>query len=223
MKRASRVVDSQRDHLKWINIVHDPVYFSTVDREADQLNVNSQVPAHPCPAVYEGLERGSFRALPGENPFSRTSAPLRHSLDAPTWSRDEVYRVPRRRCARSDWTRGAPRGATTSLPGRRDAHLNLIFDLHRISIVGVKFRCDEMGTSKSEEDHKLAVIAAGSIARNGPASASSKLRVLPIAATFHDRVLARTSRSRSQDGVLLVTLAGFDEPRCADGGDLDAR
>jgi hypothetical protein len=60
------------DILTWINIVHDPVYLSEpLIRSAEyRLTVNSQVPAHPCTAAFEGLEKGQVpHYLPGENPF----------------------------------------------------------------------------------------------------------------------------------------------------------
>ncbi|HEY5569472.1 MAG TPA: hypothetical protein VIM81_19780 [Gammaproteobacteria bacterium] len=49
------------DYLTWINIVNDPVYLSEpLVRSAEyRLDIGSLVPAHPCTAVFEGLEKGN--------------------------------------------------------------------------------------------------------------------------------------------------------------------
>jgi hypothetical protein len=106
------------DYLTWINIVHDGVYLSDpLIRSAEyRLNVNSQVPAHPCTAVYEGLEKGHVpHFFPGENPFLKDIR-NRYGLppDAPTGGPETMYPEYARRLRESDWTRG--RGPGRDLP-----------------------------------------------------------------------------------------------------------
>jgi len=60
------------DYLTWVSIIHDPLYLSEpLARTAEyRLTVNSIVPAHPCTAVFEGLEKGHVpHFLPGQNPY----------------------------------------------------------------------------------------------------------------------------------------------------------
>ena len=71
------------DILTWINIIHDPVYLAEplIRSSEYRLNVNSQVPAHPCTSVFEGLEKGSVpHYLPGENPFLQGHPRNRYGL-----------------------------------------------------------------------------------------------------------------------------------------------
>jgi hypothetical protein len=102
------------DYLTWINIVHDPLYLAEpLIRSAEyRLNVNSQVPAHPCTAVYEGLEKGHVpHFLPGENPLLKEiRARYGLPLNAPTGGAETMYPDYARTLRESDWTRGRGRG-----------------------------------------------------------------------------------------------------------------
>ena len=56
--------------------------------------MNSLVPAHPCTAVFEGLEKGQVpHYLPGENPFLAGAArTLRHPpTTRPTGGAETMY------------------------------------------------------------------------------------------------------------------------------------
>jgi hypothetical protein len=109
------------DYLTWINIVRDPTYLSApLIRSAEyRLNVNSQVPAHPCTAVFEGLEKGQVpHFMPGENPFlkdirNRYGLPL----DAPTGGAETMLPEYKSRLRESDWTRGRAAGRDEIAPG----------------------------------------------------------------------------------------------------------
>ena len=60
------------DILTWVNIIRDPIYLAEplIRSSEYRLTVNSQVPAHPCTAAFEGLEKGAVpHYLPNENPF----------------------------------------------------------------------------------------------------------------------------------------------------------
>ena len=107
------------DYLTWINIVHDPEYLTEpLARSAEyRLTVNSLVPAHPCTAVFEGLEKGAVpHYLPGENPFLKDIR-ARYGLpaDLPTTGVETMYPEYVKKLRESDWTRGAGRDAA---PGR---------------------------------------------------------------------------------------------------------
>ena len=99
------------DILTWINIVHDPIYLSEplIRSSEYRLTVNSQVPAHPCTSVYEGLEKGQVpHYLPGENPFLKDIR-ARYGLPAERpdgRSGDDVSGVQARRCSPSAWSSG---------------------------------------------------------------------------------------------------------------------
>jgi hypothetical protein len=101
------------DYLTWINIVHDPVYLSEpLVRSAEyRLNVNSQVPAHPCTSVYEGLGKGDVpHFLPGENPYL-DELRARYGLppDAPTTGPETLRPEYSQRVGESEWSKGTPR------------------------------------------------------------------------------------------------------------------
>jgi hypothetical protein len=102
------------DYLTWINIVHDPLYLAApLARSAEyKLTVNSLVPAHPCTAVFEGLEKGHVpHFLPGENPYL---ADLRHRYGipdaAPVGGAETMYPEFMKQLQDSDWSRGSKRG-----------------------------------------------------------------------------------------------------------------
>lgn len=102
------------DYLTWINIVHDPNYLAEplIRSSEYRLNVNNQVPAHPCTSVFEGLEKGQVpHYLPGENPYL-TDIRRRYGIpeDQPTGGVPTMYPEFQRRLRDSDWSRGAPRG-----------------------------------------------------------------------------------------------------------------
>src|SRR5918996_4949378 len=109
------------DYLTWINIVRAPTYLSApLIRSAEyRLNVNSQVPAHPCTAVFEGLEKGQVpHFMPGENPFlkdirNRYGLPL----DAPTGGAETMFPEYRSKLRESEWTRGRAAGRDEIPPG----------------------------------------------------------------------------------------------------------
>jgi hypothetical protein len=102
------------DYLTWVNIVHDPLYLAEpLARSAEyKLTVNSIVPAHPCTAVFEGLEKGQVpHYLPGENPYL---AELRHRYgirdNAPTAGAETMYPEFMKQLRDSDWSTGSKRG-----------------------------------------------------------------------------------------------------------------
>ena len=106
------------DYLTWINIVHDPVYLAEplIRSSEYRLNVNSQVPAHPCTAAYEGLEKGNVpHFLPHENPFLK-DVRARYGLapDAPTGGVATMYPEYLKQLRPSDWSAGDKKGAATS-------------------------------------------------------------------------------------------------------------
>ena len=99
------------DYLTWINIVHDPIYLSApLIRSAEyRLTVNSLVPAHPCTATYEGLEKGRvLHYLPGENPFIKDLR-QRYGIpgDVPTAGAETMYPEFKKKLSDSDWSRGS--------------------------------------------------------------------------------------------------------------------
>jgi hypothetical protein len=101
--------------LTWINIVYDPVYLSEplIRSSEYRLTVNSQVPAHPCTAAYEGLEKGQVpHRLLGENPFL-DAVRVRHGLPAgaPTGGAETMYPEYQRRLGESGFSRGDSRAA----------------------------------------------------------------------------------------------------------------
>jgi len=101
------------DYLTWINIVNDPTYLAEpLVRSAEyRLNVNSQVPAHPCTAVFEGLDKGDVKHhLPGENPYLKDLRD-RYGLpaDAPTTGPDTTRPEYRNRLRESEWSKGTQR------------------------------------------------------------------------------------------------------------------
>jgi hypothetical protein len=98
------------DYLTWVNIVHDPLYLSEpLIRSAEyRLTVNSIVPAHPCTAVFEGLEKGQVpHFLPGENPYV-AEVRQRYGIapNAPTAGAETMYPEFVKKLSESDWTRG---------------------------------------------------------------------------------------------------------------------
>jgi len=104
------------DYLTWINIVHDPLYLSEplIRSSEYRLNVNSLVPAHPCTAVYEGLEKGKVpHFLLGENPFLKDiRARYGVPADLPTGGPETMYPEFQRQLRNSDFSSGdrrAPR------------------------------------------------------------------------------------------------------------------
>jgi hypothetical protein len=102
------------DYLTWVNIVNDPVYLAEpLVRSAEyRLNVNSQVPAHPCTSVFEGLEKGQVpHYLPGENPFL-DELRKRYGLPGgePTTGVATMLPEFRRKLGASEWTAGGARG-----------------------------------------------------------------------------------------------------------------
>jgi hypothetical protein len=106
------------DILTWINIVHDPVYLSEplIRSSEYRLSVNSQVPAHPCTSVYEGLEKGNVpHYLPDENPFLKNLR-VRYGLapTAPTGGVPTMYPEYMKNLQPSEWTAGDRRGATAA-------------------------------------------------------------------------------------------------------------
>jgi hypothetical protein len=70
------------------------------------------VPAHPCTAVFEGLEKGQVpHYLPGENPYLadiRRRYGLRDS--APTGGAETMYPEFMKQLRESDWSTGSKRG-----------------------------------------------------------------------------------------------------------------
>jgi len=98
------------DILTWINIIHDPVYLAEpLIRSAEyRLTVNSQVPAHPCTSVFEGLEKGAVpHFLPGENPYLKDLR-KRYGLpaDSPTGGPETMYPEFLKKLIPSDWSKG---------------------------------------------------------------------------------------------------------------------
>ena len=103
------------DYLTWINIVHDPVYLSEplIRSSEYRLNVNSQVPAHPCTSAFEGLDKGNVpHFLPGENPFLKNLR-SRYGLapDAATGGQPTLYPEYLKTLRPSEWTQGDRRGS----------------------------------------------------------------------------------------------------------------
>jgi hypothetical protein len=113
------------DVLTWINLTTDGVYLSEPLIRATEyrLNVNSLVPAHPCTAVFEGLEKGAVpHFMPGENPFlkdirDRYGLPL----DSPTGGPETMYPEYQRRLRPSAWTAGRPVERSEARPGAAGA------------------------------------------------------------------------------------------------------
>jgi hypothetical protein len=98
------------DVLTWINIVHDPIYLAEplIRSTEYRLNVNSQVPAHPCTSTYEGLEKGAVpHYLPGENPYLKDLR-TRYGLpaNAPTGGPQTMYPEFQKTLQPSGWTKG---------------------------------------------------------------------------------------------------------------------
>jgi hypothetical protein len=101
------------DILTWINIIRDPIYLAEplIRSSEYRLTVNSQVPAHPCTAAFEGLEKGAVpHYLPGENPFlkdirNRYGLPV----DQPTAGPATMYPEYLKQLRPSDWTVGGKR------------------------------------------------------------------------------------------------------------------
>jgi hypothetical protein len=104
------------DYLTWINIVHDSNYLAEplIRSSEYRLNVNSLVPAHPCTAVYEGLEKGHVpHFLLDENPFLKDIR-ARYGVPAgtPTGGLETMYPEFQRKLSNSDFSNGdrrAPR------------------------------------------------------------------------------------------------------------------
>ena len=98
------------DILTWINIVHDPIYLAEplIRSTEYRLNVNSQVPAHPCTAAFEGLEKGAVpHYLPGEIPYLKDLR-MRYGIpaDAPTGGPETMYPEYQKRLQSSVWSKG---------------------------------------------------------------------------------------------------------------------
>jgi len=98
------------DILTWINIIRDPVYLAEplIRSSEYRLTVNSQVPAHPCTAAFEGLEKGAVpHYLPNENPFLKD---LRNRyglpVDQPTAGPATMYPEYLKQLRPSEWTAG---------------------------------------------------------------------------------------------------------------------
>jgi hypothetical protein len=110
------------DYLTWINIVHDPLYLSEpLIRSAEyRLTVNSIVPAHPCTAVFEGLEKGEVpHYLPGENQYLKDIRE-RYGIapNAPTGGADSMYPEYMKKLGNSEWTQGTQRSTIRSGGGQ---------------------------------------------------------------------------------------------------------
>lgn len=98
------------DYLTWINIVHDPSYLTEplIRSSEYRLSVNTQVPSHPCTAVYEGLEKGHVpHFLLGENPFLKDLR-ARYGLpsDAPTGGTETMYPEFQKKLLDNNWSKG---------------------------------------------------------------------------------------------------------------------
>lgn len=100
------------DYLTWISIVNDPVYLAEpLVRSAEyRLDVASLVPAHPCTAVFEGLEKGSVpHYLPGENPLlDRLRARYGIPPNEPTGGARTMYPDFQNKLVESEWSKGTP-------------------------------------------------------------------------------------------------------------------
>ena len=101
------------DYLTWINIVNNPSYLSEplIRSSEYRLNVNAQVPSHPCTSVYEGLEKGHVpHFLLGENPFLKDIR-ARYGIppDTPTGGAETMYPEFQRKLRNSAWTAGDQR------------------------------------------------------------------------------------------------------------------
>ena len=107
------------DYLTWINIVHDPLYLAEpLIRSAEyRLTVNSIVPAHPCTAVFEGLEKGEVpHYFPGENQYLKDIRE-RYGIapDAPTGGAETMYPdYVRKLDKNSEWSQGTRRSTIRS-------------------------------------------------------------------------------------------------------------
>lgn len=106
------------DYLTWITIVKDPVYLAEpLIRSAEyRLSVDSQVPAHPCTSVFEGLEAGDVpHFMPGENPFLKDLR-WRYGLPegSPTGGPETMYSEFAATLEPSAWTRGEERAISGS-------------------------------------------------------------------------------------------------------------
>jgi len=104
------------DILTWINIIHDPVYLAEplIRSTEYRLNINSQVPAHPCTATYEGLEKGAVpHYLLDENPYLKELR-MRYGLpaDAKTGGPQTMYPEYRKTLQPSGWTNGDRKSTT---------------------------------------------------------------------------------------------------------------
>jgi len=101
------------DYLTWINIIHDPIYLAEplIRSSEYRLTVNSQVPAHPCTAAFEGLEKGQVpHYLPGENQFLK-DVRQRYGLPAngPTGGPATMYPEYQKSIQSNEWSRGDKR------------------------------------------------------------------------------------------------------------------
>jgi hypothetical protein len=101
------------DYLTWINIVHNPSYLSEplIRSSEYRLNVNAQVPSHPCTSAYEGLEKGHVpHFLLGENPFLKDIR-VRYGIppEEPTGGAETMYPEFQRKLRNSAWTSGDQR------------------------------------------------------------------------------------------------------------------
>lgn len=106
------------EYLTWINIIHDPVYLAEplIRSTEYRLNVNSQVPAHPCTSAFEGLEKGNVpHYFPGENPYL-TDLRNRYGLapNAPTGGPQTMYPEYQKTLQPSDWSAGDKRRTANS-------------------------------------------------------------------------------------------------------------
>jgi hypothetical protein len=106
------------DYLTWITVVHDPLYLSEpLIRSAEyRLTINSIVPAHPCTAVYEGLEKGQVpHYLPGENQYLKDIRE-RYGIpaDTPTAGAETMYPEYAKKLKDSEWTQGTRRSTIRS-------------------------------------------------------------------------------------------------------------
>ena len=106
------------DILTWINIVHDPVYLAEpLIRSAEyRLTLNSQVPAHPCTAAFEGLEKGQVpHYLPGENQFLKDIR-QRYGLpgSAPTGGAATMYPEYKKTLQPDAWSKGDKKAVSGS-------------------------------------------------------------------------------------------------------------
>jgi hypothetical protein len=107
------------DYLTWIAIVHDPLYLAEpLIRSAEyRLTTNSLVPAHPCTAVFEGLDKGEVpHYFPGENQYLKDIRE-RYGIapDAPTGGTETMYPEYLKKLDKnSEWTQGTRRSTIRS-------------------------------------------------------------------------------------------------------------